>query len=209
MEIEKIYNCYVDKSIGIIGEGEMLRYSVIIPIIEEDNELKILFEVRAKTLRHQPGEISFPGGKIEKNENNKTAAIRETCEELGINEEDIEVLGAENILVTQHNRIIYPYVARIINPEKINPSNFEVDHVFKVPIKHFINNIPAVKKVRIITVPTEDFPYEEIASGREYRWIEGENNIYFYKYIDYTIWGLTARILKQFINTISGTEIRI
>lgn len=206
VEFDRIFDCYVDRNIGIIGEDEMQRYSVIIPLIKINNELKILFEVRAKTLRHQPGEISFPGGKIEKNEDSKSAGIRETCEELGVLEGDIEVIGAENILVTQHNRIIYPYVARISSQGNIKPSSFEVDHVFYVPIDYLIHQKPLVKAVKIITEPAEDFPYEDIASGKDYKWIEGRNDIYFYKFGAYTIWGLTARILNQFIKTILETE---
>ena len=52
----------------INGFQNMRRASVLIPLIEKDNSCEILFEVRAKTLRRQPNEISFPGGKIEKNE---------------------------------------------------------------------------------------------------------------------------------------------
>jgi peroxisomal coenzyme A diphosphatase NUDT7 len=209
VEFNRILDCYVDRNIGIIGEDEMQRYSVIIPLILVNNELKILFEVRAKTLRHQPGEISFPGGKIEKNEDSKSAGIRETCEELGIEEGDIEVVGAEDILVTQHNRIIYPYIARITNLEKIKPSSFEVDHLFYVPINYLLEHRPLIKTVKIITEPTEDFPYEDISSGKKYEWLEGKNDIYFYKFETYTIWGLTARILNQFIKTISETRRKI
>jgi peroxisomal coenzyme A diphosphatase NUDT7 len=206
VEYNRIINCYVDRKVGIIGEEEMQRYSIIIPLVQDNNELKILFEVRAKTLRNQPGEISFPGGKIENNEDSKSASIRETCEELGILEDNLEIVGAENILITQHNRIIYPYIARIIDPTKIKPSSFEVDHVFLVPINYLINYRPLIKSVKIITEPTEDFPYEDIVNGRNYKWFEGKNDIYFYKFMDYTIWGLTARILTQFIKTISETE---
>ena len=63
----------------INGYQNMKRASVLIPIIKKDNSYEILFEVRAKTLRSQPNEIAFPGGKIEKGEDPQTACIRETC----------------------------------------------------------------------------------------------------------------------------------
>jgi peroxisomal coenzyme A diphosphatase NUDT7 len=209
VEFKNIEGCYLNRKTGIIGEHEMQKFSVIIPLIKDEEGIKVVFEVRAKTLRHQPGEISFPGGKIENNETTRAAAIRETSEELGIPQKDILVLGEEDILVTQHNRIIYSYVAKINDIEKIRPSASEVDHVFCVPLKFFLENNPTTETVKVITVPQEDFPYEDIASGSNYKWLEGNNKIYFYKYRNYTIWGLTARILYNFVNTISEMEMEI
>jgi peroxisomal coenzyme A diphosphatase NUDT7 len=203
VEIDYIKNRIQNKTIGVNGEPEMERFSVIIPLIRDSEGIKVVFEVRAKTLRNQPGEISFPGGRLEKDESSREAGIRETCEELGILPQDLTVYGGEDILVTQYNRIIYPFVGEIKDREKINPSEFEVDHIFYVPLDFFIKNPPSSRVVKVLTVPPEDFPYEDIASGENYKWIEGKNNIYFYKYMNYTIWGLTARIMYNFVRTIS------
>lgn len=206
MDLRRIMDCYVNKNIGIIGEEEMGKFSVTIPLVFVDNKIHVLFEVRAKQLRTQPGEISFPGGRIEAGESKKAAAIRETCEELGISESDLEIIGKEDFLITQHNRIIYPYVGILKNHDKIEPSKSEVDHTFLVPLDFFVENDPIVKPVQVVSVPPEDFPYELIENGVNYKWRVGMNNIYLYKYEDYTIWGLTARILYQFIRTINANE---
>jgi peroxisomal coenzyme A diphosphatase NUDT7 len=206
VELRRIMNCYENKNIGIIGEEEMNKFSVTIPLVFVDNKINVLFEVRAKHLRTQPGEISFPGGKIEIGESRKDAAIRETCEELGIREEDMEIIGKEDLLITQHNRIIYPYVGILKNHDKVVLSKSEVDHIFLVPLDFFLENEPIVKPVKVVSVPPEDFPYELIEDGENYKWRVGMNNIYLYKYEKYTIWGLTARILYQFIKTIKESE---
>lgn len=203
--IKKSLSKYSRKSdrIGFIGEDqEYSKYAVGIPLVYINNELNVLFQVRAKNLKNQPGEISFPGGKIEKNENSLMAAIRETCEELNINSKCIETLGSLDLMITQHNKIIYPYVIQLGDNIKIQPSENEVDHIFFVPVEFFINNKPIVKTIRIFTEPEEEFPYPHMPGAMEYKWIEGRSKVYIYKYEDYIIWGLTAKIMNHFIEVI-------
>lgn len=206
MNLENIRQTINNHNIGIIGqETEYRRYGVVIPIVEINGELNILFEVRAKSLRSQPGEISFPGGRIEPNESRLQAAVRETCEEIGIDKKDIEVLGATDILITPHNRIIYPFVVKIKNAELVKPSKDEVDHVFYAPFRYFIETEPIVKTVEIVSQPDDDFfPYSEMKELKmgKYKWDKGRNRIYFYKYNDYVIWGITAKIIHNFISMV-------
>lgn len=189
--------------IGFIGEDEEYnKYAVAIPLVKINNELNILFQLRAKSLKSQPGEISFPGGRIEKNENSLMAAIRETCEELNIQSKSIETLGNLDFMITQHNKIIYPYVIHIEEGIKIQPSENEVDHIFYVPVQFFIDNKPIIKTIRILTEPEEEFPYSHMAGAMEYKWSEGKSKVYIYKYKDYVIWGLTAKIMNHFAELI-------
>lgn len=188
---------------GILGQDtEFRRYSVLIPLIEIDNKLNVLFEVRSKNLRSQPGEISFPGGRIEKGENSLHAAVRETCEEINVKEEDIEILGSIDVMVTQHGKIIYPYAAKIRGDAKIIPSKQEVDSVFYVPFNFFLETEPVIRTVKIITEPVDEFPYDDMEKAKEYNWAVGKSNIYFYKYENYIIWGLTAKMMYYFIQAI-------
>ena len=60
------------------------RYAVLVPLVERDGEVYVLYEVRAATMRRQPGEVCFPGGHIEGDESPENCAVRETWEELGI-----------------------------------------------------------------------------------------------------------------------------
>lgn len=199
MNLQDIQSKLNKNKIGIIGENsEYKKYSVMIPIVNINGEMNVIFETRAKSLRSQPGEISFPGGGIESGEDSLDAAIRETCEELNLKTSDMDVLGQMDTLVTQHNKIIYTFVCYIHDNVNIEPSLDEVDHVFYVPIKYFIETKPLISFANITTVYEGAFPLG-MGQGEDYTWDVGKNKIYFYKYNDYIIWGITAKILLNLI----------
>ena len=60
------------------------EYAVLVPLVERPEGLCLLYEVRADTLGRQPGEVCFPGGRLEPGEDAVSCALRETWEELGI-----------------------------------------------------------------------------------------------------------------------------
>ncbi|MDG2702973.1 CoA pyrophosphatase, partial [Vibrio parahaemolyticus] len=66
-----------------IGEETAFKAAVLVPLVQVDGEWHVLFEVRSLTMRKQPGDISFPGGKLDGGETAQEAALRETYEELG------------------------------------------------------------------------------------------------------------------------------
>jgi len=179
------------------------KFAVLIPLIEVDGKWNILYELRSKDLKAQPGEISFPGGKVEKGESFKDAAIRETMEELLIDREDIEVIGELDFLVSYANFTIHCFLGKI-NKElgEIIPSKDEVDHVFTVPIEFFKENEPRVYELGLITENNDEFPYELIPRGKDYNFRTGRHTVLFYLYYDYVIWGYTARMTKQLIEII-------
>lgn len=180
------------------------EYSVVLPIIKEKGKWNLIYEVRSDKLKRQPGEISFPGGKVEKDESSRQAAIRETIEELNVKEENINVIGELDYLVTRDNTIIYAFAAIIenISIQDIKPNMNEVDHIFTVPIDYLINNEPKLYYVDLLPVTSDDFPYNLIPNGKKYKWRMGKHSVYFYRYRDYIIWGYTAKITKNFIDII-------
>ena len=84
MKINDIKEKLNSKESYINGWERMKRASIIIPLIDINEEVHILFQVRAKKLKSQPGDVCFPGGKIDKFETPKEAALREIDEELGL-----------------------------------------------------------------------------------------------------------------------------
>jgi NTP pyrophosphohydrolases including oxidative damage repair enzymes len=124
---------------NIIDHDSALESSVLIPLLNIDDTVYVLFQVRSKNISAQPGEISFPGGKKELSDINfMKTAIRETCEELGIEARDIEIIAEMNTFVAPFNIIIHPYLGIIKDFSKININEDEVDHIFLVPLSYFL-----------------------------------------------------------------------
>ena len=182
------------------------NYGVFLPLIYLKGEWHLIYESRAKSLKNQPGEISFPGGAVEKNETFKEAAIRETCEELNVKKKKIKicnnVIGELDYIITYFNFFLCPFIGTIngISVDDMKYNSDEVDHIFTVPVDFFMNNEPSTYRVDLKAVIKEDFPYELIPGGKEYNFRKGIYSIYFYKYQENIIWGITAKITKNFID---------
>lgn len=187
----------------VCDHSECREYSVLIPIIKKEGKESILFEVRSHELVRQPSEICFPGGKIEHEETRLQAAVRESCEELLIDEGCIKVLGEIDTLVTPFNTVIYPFTAKL---EGYNGtfSRQEVEEVFAVPIDFLMHHDPICSYLDVQMAPREDFPFEKIQYGRQYPWARGKYPVYIYEYEGKVIWGITARVLRNFIEIIKS-----
>ena len=171
------------------------RNAVLIPLIEKEGELCILFEVRQAGIR-QGGEICFPGGMIEAHETAEEAAVRETAEELLIPEENIEVIAPMHMIggpggaeLSSCLGILHGYTGTF--------SRREVDHVFTVPLSWFAEHAPRI-------CDGADFPYELIPGGRDYPWHRIPRRFYFYESEGGVIWGITAELLYHALGVLIG-----
>ena len=182
-------------------QTEVPAFAVLVPLIKKADGWHVLFQVRAKQMHIQPGEVCFPGGHVELTDASlKHAAIRETVEELGINEADISNVAP---LTYRHPAIaIAPFVGEIAADAQMNPDAFEVDSVFTIPLHHLLNLSPQVHEVTLQPTPNDDFPYHLIQNGRDYKWLHRKMTVYFYEFEDKVIWGLTADILKTFLDAL-------
>lgn len=205
--LNNIIDKYSNDSAYINGWKDMNRASVIIFLAEIDGKINLLFQMRSKKMRSQPGDISFPGGKIEEGEDPREAAIRETYEEIGLNKCDFEIVAPLNILTTHYNLLIHPYLGYIKDITKIKISRDEVDHIFFVPLEYFIDNEPLIINSEMVVKRNEDFPYERINGGKNYKFKNGLYKSLFYKYNDYNIWGITAIMLNDFINDLKDKKV--
>lgn len=187
----------------ILGNERFFKFAVFLPLIEKNNELHVLFEVRAYTLRRQPGEVCFPGGKVDQNDSDpQSAAIRETCEELGLRDLDLHPIGELDYLVSSFGSIVYPYLGVIHQNAALSHNPEEVEEVFTVPLNYFISNPPERHDINVQMKPDDNFPFHHIPNGEDYNWSSAAMPEYFYYYKDYVIWGMTARILYHFIQLI-------
>lgn len=182
----------------------MSKFAVLLPLIKVDNQWELIFELRSMDLKSQPGEISFPGGRLEKNEDYIDAAIRETIEELKIRKENIEILGELDYLISYSNMRIHCFLSLIkgVNVKNISPNQDEVDHIFTVPLDYFLENQPREYYLEMETKYNAEFPYNLIPNGQDYSFRKPRRKIYFYEYNDYTIWGYTASMVKHLVEVI-------
>lgn len=181
-------------------------FSVLVPLIEKDGELYILYEVRAESLKRQPGEVCFPGGRVENDESAEECAVRETSEELNIRKEDIRIIAQMDFLHTYSNFTLYSLLG-IIDYEvysriQVNPD--EVKEVFLVPVSFFAENEPEIYNFDVLPNIGPDFPYEKINLTNGYNWRKGKSTVPIYRYGHRVIWGLTARITNHLMDLVTG-----
>ena len=179
---------------------DVITAAVAVPLLEIDGEDNVLFTVRSQTLRRQPGEISFPGGHCESTDKTGAdAAIRECSEELGIDTSQIELVGPLDCLVSAIGVKLHAVVVRL-HTDEFTPNPDEVGEIFTVPLSYLLTMEPTVGHLDIGTKPLRDFPFH-LLEGYQIDWKIRQNySVYFYPYKQYTIWGLTGRVLKNFLD---------
>ena len=177
-------------------------YAVLVPLVQREDGLYLLYEVRARTLRRQPGEVCFPGGRIEGDESPEECALRETEEELSIPRSAIRVLGRLDFIAHRANFIMYPILA-LVEPDAVegmSPNPAEVGETFLVPLFHLMEHPPLEYTYKLIPHTDENFPYELIGIPRDYRWRAGGENVPVYPWQGHAIWGLTGRITRHLVS---------
>ena len=174
-------------------------FSVTIPLIETEEGLSMVFEVRAAGLKTQPGDICFPGGRMEEGETALQCALRELKEETGISPSDLRVLGQFDTLHEFSGHTLYTFAVSLAPQalQKARLNQEEVAELFTVPLKFFRENT-----AEIYDIDVADFPYDKTGISPDYKWRKGKNLLPLYRYEDKIIWGITARIVKWFIEQI-------
>ena len=204
MFLDKLKDQLSESQSLFIGEETAFRSAVLIPLVQVDGEWHILFEVRSFTMRKQPGDISFPGGRIDPSDSTPlAAALRETQEELGVDPKTVTHVRQLSPYISSPTFVVYPFTAIIDYSQIIDSYNKEeVEEVFTIPVKWLLNYKPYMHLVSVEPMPSPDFPFDKIMNGAQYQWRTQSIEEWFFDYGKYTIWGLTARILKHFIEII-------
>ena len=155
---------------------EAVPSAVLVPLIDRAQGMTVLLTQRAEDLDQHPGQISFPGGRIEEIDHGpQAAALRETEEEIGLRSEFIDVVGRLADYETGTGFCIVPVVAVVRPGFKLQPSPAEVAEVFEVPLAFVLDSANHVRESAVL------------------RGVER----YFYvlPYEDRRIWGATAGLL--------------
>ena len=154
--------------------------AVLVGLFESTNGVEAILTCRSQELTSHRGEISFPGGRLDRNETVIEAALRETHEEIGIEPSTAKVIGELNSMSTVvSNSHIVPIVASFQTMPSFRAVNSEVDRVFSVPLRDLVR--------------------EDTYSQEHWVFSDREFQINFFYLDDETIWGATARILFQVI----------
>lgn len=183
--------------------GERKKSAVLLPLIEVDGEVHVLYEVRSQHVS-QAGDSSFPGGRVEEGENFEEAAVRETMEELNLGRNNIKVIGEIDYIVNQHVRI-HCFVGELTGVEvsDIKP-NLEVEQIYTIPLDYLLKNKPAYFKVGFDPVFEEQFLEELEREQKQYNLTNMKEKIPYYQIKTHSLWGFTANLTERFIQIIKN-----
>ena len=165
-----------------IKPTSLKKAGVFIGILYHDEFIEnpeVIFTQRSAKVSTHSGEVSFPGGKWEEGDKDLyETSLRESNEEINLNINDVTYLGSLNYLISKHKIEVNPYIGLVTKKQNFI-DNDEIAHTFPVPLDFLINNAREhniERKNTNVIVPS---------------WV----------YNDQTIWGLTALITADFINT--------
>jgi 8-oxo-dGTP pyrophosphatase MutT (NUDIX family) len=185
--VDEIRNILNRRERKVIEHPSFPRAAVLLPLYEKDGGCHLLFTKRTYHVKHHKGEISFPGGMVDKEDADlERTALREASEEIGLGERDAQILGTLDDIVTVTEFIVTPFVGVVPYPYPFKLSPVEIAELIEVPLATLLD--PSC------------FGEREILQNDRKRMVEA------YQYKDHNIWGATARILKQFLDLISSPE---
>ncbi len=162
----------------VLLEGRVLRpAAVLVALIPGPGGLEVILTKRSSRLQHHPGQIAFPGGKVDDGDSGPVAAaLREAQEEIGLPVGAVEILGTWSAHETVTGFLVTPVFGLVREAFDPVPEAGEVDEVFSVPLAQVTD--PARFRVE----------------GRHWRGVR--RRYYAVPYGPYYIWGATARILR-------------
>lgn len=163
-----------------IPADQLVASSVLLPLFEKNGQTHILFIRRSDTVSHHKGEISFPGGRMERSDSSLTdTALRETQEEIGLSRERVRIIAELDDYVTPYNFHITPFAGFVNMPDVLIPDHREVAEIIDVPLVFFLNrqNYSAGYRLYNKTV----------------------YHLHFFRYGQHTIWGITGYIMHEFM----------
>lgn len=176
-------------------------FATLVLLCRKGDAWQVLFELRADTLRPQPGETCFPGGRVEEGESPAAAALRETFEEIGIPPEEITLIAPLDVIQDISDRVIHPFLGVVSDQglARMQPNPSEVKEVFFMPLSYLRQTPPFVYTAPVKVHIGPDFPYERIGFPPDYRWRGGTAEVPIYAYEGKPVWGLSARTLRNML----------
>lgn len=158
--------------------------AVLVPLVMRSLEPTVLLTRRTDHLHHHPGQISFPGGRVEEGDEGPVdTALRETEEEIGLDRERVELLGSLPDYLTGTGFCVTPVVGLVHLPFDLKLDDFEVAEAFEVPLSHFLD-------------PAHHQRHSQEFQGRV-------RHFHAMPYKHHYIWGATAGIIMSLYHLLS------
>lgn len=168
--------------------GDFPKQAAVMVLITDEVSPEIIFTLRAKHLNQHAGEVCFPGGKWESQDNSLLAtALRETHEEIGLAPALVDILGALPARATRSGAMVQPFVGKIPAGCRFSLNHHELEELFCVPLAAF---------QRGLQVRTDLFE----RNGQRFR-------IPAYVYEGYEIWGFTAGVAAELLNLLQSLSV--
>lgn len=176
-------NLYMDRP---MPEGPFTPAAVLIAITDRP-EPGLLLTLRNAGLRAHAGQVAFPGGRLDPEDADATAAaLREAEEEIALPRERVEIIGRSDMFRTGTGFEIAPIVGIVPPDLPLHPAEAEVDAIFEVPLAYLLD-----------------------AANRTLHTIEWEGrqrSYYEYLWEDRRIWGVTAAMLVNLARRIEAAD---
>jgi 8-oxo-dGTP pyrophosphatase MutT (NUDIX family) len=165
------------------------RAAVLLPLYETEAGPYFVLTKRTERVPTHKGQISFPGGGFQETDGDLLAtALRESEEEIGLRPSDVAVVGVLDDTVTAASaHVVRPFVGVVPHPYPFRLDPFEIERLVRLPLRPLL----------------EPGCFREEVWDRDGR----PHSVFFYEHAGQTIWGLTARILKHFVEVV-GTPLR-
>ncbi len=173
-----------------LEDPSLVPASVLLLLFPKNGEYCILLNKRTEEVEHHKGEISFPGGSREPEDQTPLdTALREAHEEMGIRPEDVGILGEMDEVDTRSRFGVRVFVCTIPYPYPFSPNAVEIAEVLEVPVRHLLD-------------PANQW--------EEARWVDGRIfRTYAYTYSEHLIFGATARMCGQLMELLENIPWRV
>lgn len=167
----------------VIDHPPFSHAAVLVPLYQKEGHCHLLFTKRSDQVKYHKGEISFPGGMVDEEDRELIhTALREAHEEIGLQEKDVQIIGLLDDIVTVTEFIVTPIVGHFPYPYPFRVSEVEIAELIEVPLSFLLAQ--------------ESYTEHDITRMGRREIIDA------YQYGNHTIWGATARILKQFLDLV-------
>jgi 8-oxo-dGTP pyrophosphatase MutT (NUDIX family) len=163
----------------VVHSPELTPASILVPLFEKEGNAHLLLIKRSRHMQYHPYQISFPGGGLEESDSDlQEAALREAFEEIGVIPGSVEVLGLFDDYASTSNFRITPVLGIIPYPYPFIINSIEVERLVEVPLSVLLPQ----SRTKTIRVQGQERHTDIFQSG------------------SYTIWGVTARIIKDLLD---------